>query len=220
MHVTSVRELRVLQEVSHPNVVRLQEVAMGSGPEAVFLVFEFCQTDLARVIDGHKVPLALSETKRMMLQLLSALAFLEQRWIMHRDVKPSNILLDTNGVLKLCDFGLARRWSAQDRGDHTPSVTTLWYRAPEVLLGARDYTSQVDTWAAGCIMGELLLGQPLFPVNSELALLAAMAALLGAPNTKIWPGMQTLPGSRMTVPGGIQHSYNRLRQVRMRGSCW
>lgn len=213
MPVTSVRELRALQEAAHPHVVRLRGVAMGAAPEAVFLAFEYCQTDLGRVIDGLATPMPLSEAKRLMLQLLSALAFLHARWTVHRDLKPSNVLLDARGSLKVCDFGLARRWApGPARPALTPGATTLWYRAPEVLLGAQDYTGQVDCWAAGCILAELVKGEPLFPARTELALAAAVAGLLGAPTERIWPGMRALPGA--SALEGSRQRHNLLRQAR------
>ena len=213
MPVTSIRELRALQEAAHPHVVRLHGVAMGAAPEAVFLAFEYCQTDLGRVIDGLATPMPLSEAKRLMLQLLSALAFLHARWTVHRDLKPSNVLLDARGALKICDFGLARRWApGPARPALTPGATTLWYRAPEVLLGAQDYTGQVDCWAAGCILAELVKGEPLFPARTELALAAAVAGLLGAPTERIWPGMRALPGA--SALEGSRQRHNLLRQAR------
>lgn len=145
------------------------------------------------------------------MQLLSALAYLHARWLVHRDVKPSNLLLGAAGCVKLCDFGLTRRW-APEGPPRTPGVTTLWYRAPEVLLGADDYGAAVDTWAAGCVLAELLLGAPLFPADSEAGLAAAMAETLGAPTPRVWSTGPRLPDWHELSSQG--HSHNRLKLVR------
>ncbi|KAL6772389.1 hypothetical protein ACKKBG_A30030 [Auxenochlorella protothecoides x Auxenochlorella symbiontica] len=209
MPVTSVRELRSLQETSHPNIVALLGVVTGASLDSVFLVFEYCPHDLAHIVDRLAVPLVLSEIKCLLHQLLSALAYLHARWTMHRDLKPSNLLLDEHGQLKVCDFGLVRRWAPRPE-PLTPGVTTLWYRSPEVLLGARQYDGAVDLWAAGCIFAELLRNAPLFPARTELAMLAAMGGVLGSPNTRIWPSVGRLPGwTTLQLP---DQPHNHLKQ--------
>eukprot|EP00891_Asterochloris_glomerata_P008776 jgi/Astpho2/8776/fgenesh1_pm.00128_%23_15_t len=192
--VTSVRELRVLQSCKHPNLVNLLKVVTGSKLDSVFLVFEYCAHDLGRLLDTMRKPFSEPEVKCLMLQLLSAVAYLHQNWVVHRDLKLSNLLLTSDGRLKLCDFGLARYFRAYEE-PMTPRVVTLWYRAPEVLLGMEAYTEAIDMWACGCIMGELLKHEPLFPTRTDIQTLEAMSRLLGAPNDHIWPAFSSLPNA-------------------------
>ncbi|KAK9817392.1 hypothetical protein WJX74_008301 [Apatococcus lobatus] len=194
MPITSVRELRVLQSCRHENIVHLQRVVTGTQPESVFLVFEFCTYDIGRLLDTMTRPFSLPEVKCLFKQLLEGIAFLHSRWIVHRDLKLSNLLLTENGSLKLCDFGLARYFHAYEKA-LTPRVVTLWYRAPELLLGSELYTEAIDMWAAGCILAELLRMEPLFPAKTELETLQLIAKLLGSPTPRIWPDMTRIEGA-------------------------
>ncbi|DBA72217.1 TPA: hypothetical protein ACH3X2_010612 [Trebouxia sp. C0005] len=193
MPVTSVRELRVLQQCCHPNLVELKKVVTGSKLDSVFLVFEYCAHDLGRLLDTMPRRFHESEVKCLLKQLLEVMNYLHNHWIVHRDLKLSNLLLTNDGVLKLCDYGLARYFKAYEEA-YTPKVVTLWYRAPEILLGLETYTEAIDMWSVGCIMAELLQHQPLFPAKTELGILELMAKLLGSPNERIWPGCAKLPG--------------------------
>lgn len=107
-----------------------------------------------------------SQVKCLMLQLLSGTAYLHDMWVLHRDLKTSNILMNNRGELKICDFGLSRQFAAPLKA-YTPLVVTLWYRAPELLLGTKLYSTPIDMWSLGCIMGELILNQPLLPGTQE-----------------------------------------------------
>ena len=213
MPQTSLREVGLLRRLCHPNIVTLLEVVVGSKLDSVFLVLEHVDHDLARLIDSQPAPFTPAVVKRLMLQLFSAMAHLHANWVLHRDVKLSNLLYsEARGELKLCDFGLARRGTALEpwRGEaaYTPKVVTLWYRAPELLLGATSYGAAVDAWSLGCVLGELLLHRPLMPASTELAQLKAMCALLGTPHERIWPGFNSLPlASKLQLP---QQPYNEL----------
>ncbi|GAX80947.1 hypothetical protein CEUSTIGMA_g8382.t1 [Chlamydomonas eustigma] len=193
--VTSIRELRVLQSVNHPNIVRLKKVVTGTKAESIFLVFEYCEHDVGRLLDSLNSSFTLSEIKCLLKQLLEALVYLHDRWVMHRwvmmhrDIKMSNLLYNSRGQLKLCDFGLAR-YFAHYPSAMTPRVVTLWYRAPEVLLGTEIYDEAIDMWSVGCVLGELLKSEPLFPAENEMECLRMQCNLLGSPNTKTWPGLQ------------------------------
>ena len=196
MPITSLREISLLRRLSHRNVVELLEVVVGNRADAVFLVFEFCAFDLARLIDTMERPFSQGEVKWMMAELLRAVTYLHANHVMHRDLKMSNLLLSDDGTLKVCDFGLARTCqgsSHSDNGPYTPRVVTLWYRAPELLLGAISYGPAVDMWSVGCIMGELLLHRPLLPAATELAQMQAICELLGTPSLRIWPDVSQLP---------------------------
>lgn len=207
--VTSMRELRVLQQCKHPNVVKLHKVATGSKPDSVFLVFEYCEHDLGRLLDTMPRHFSEAEAKCLLRQLLEAVAYLHRHSIMHRDLKLSNLLYTSQGLLKLCDFGLARYIQPQGTA-LTSRVVTLWYRAPELLLGAEWYNEAVDMWSVGCVMGELLQHAPLFPAENELQAVKLMCKLLGAPNTRIWPGLALLPAaSTVKFP---DQPYNLLKR--------
>ena len=168
----------------------------------VFLVFEYAQHDLANLIDNHYTqhkcsPFSESEVKRLMLQLLEAIRFIHSKYILHRDLKLSNLLYNHRGELRIADFGLARRVGGQYVGDKrrttctttksdgdaeddsqllclTPKVVSLWYRPPELLFGSEYYDQSCDNWGAGCVMGELLRGKPLMDGRNEMDQLQKM----------------------------------------------
>ncbi|XP_067171298.1 cyclin-dependent kinase 7 isoform X3 [Apteryx mantelli] len=151
---TALREIKLLQELSHPNIIGLLD-AFGHKSN-ISLVFDFMETDLEVIIKDTSIVLTQSHIKAYMLMTLQGLEYLHQHWILHRDLKPNNLLLDENGVLKLADFGLAKSFGSPNRV-YTHQVVTRWYRAPELLFGARMYGVGVDMWAVGCILAELLL---------------------------------------------------------------
>ncbi|XP_040435662.1 cyclin-dependent kinase 7 isoform X3 [Falco naumanni] len=151
---TALREIKLLQELSHPNIIGLLD-AFGHKSN-ISLVFDFMETDLEVIIKDTSIVLTQSHIKAYMLMTLQGLEYLHQHWILHRDLKPNNLLLDENGILKLADFGLAKSFGSPNRV-YTHQVVTRWYRAPELLFGAKMYGVGVDMWAVGCILAELLL---------------------------------------------------------------
>lgn len=185
-----VREMSILLSMRHPNIVRVHEVVVDSAQ--MFMVMEIVDFDLGLLIEHMKVPFTEPQVKSLAIQLLSALAAVHDCFVLHRDLKQTNLLLDRNGVLKLCDFGLARRSGG---GACTPNVTSLWYRAPEILLGEAHYTSAVDMWSFGCILAEWLqLGEPLVQGTGDLDQLNAIFKLLGTPSEISWPKFSSLRG--------------------------
>ena len=151
-------------------MVGLKEVVVSSSMDKIYLVMDYVNNDLKSLMEEmrkRKQTFSIGDIKVMMKQLLSAISHLHNNWILHRDLKPSNLLISSEGVLKVADFGLARLYGSPLK-PHTPNVVTLWYRAPELLLGTKEYSTGVDMWSCGCIFGELLLMDPLFPGNSEM----------------------------------------------------
>ena len=161
---------------------------------------DFIEHDLKALLSTLPEPFLLSETKTLLLQILSATAFLHSHWILHRDLKTSNLLLNNRGTIKLADFGLAR-YTADPRPPLTQLVVTLWYRAPELLLGAATYGFEIDAWSIGCIFGELLTREPLLQGKNEIDQLTKMFELLGVPTEETWPGFRRLPNAKsLTFP--------------------
>ncbi|KAJ3696889.1 hypothetical protein LUZ61_000594 [Rhynchospora tenuis] len=181
---------------------------MGSTMDSIFMVMEFIDNDLKRVIDTKQRPYCESETRCLMFQLLQGMTYMHSNWVIHRDLKTSNLLVNNKGELKICDFGLARQFGSPLK-PYTPLVVTLWYRAPELLLGAKEYSTAVDMWSVGCIMAELLAKEPLFNGQTEREQIDKIFTTLGTPEEKIWPGYCNLPGAKVVC---IQQPYNKLRE--------
>jgi len=194
---TAVREISLLRELDHQNVVRLLDVIHAE--KKLFLVFEYMDMDLKKFIDTQTEGLKMKHAKSYLWQLLRALVFCHTHRILHRDLKPQNLLLDMKGNLKLADFGLARGFTLPMR-PYTHEVVTLWYRAPEILLGSKLYTTTVDLWSVGCIFAEMLTRKPLFPGDSEIDQLFRIFRTLGTPDEKTWPDIVRLPDFKPCFP--------------------
>jgi cyclin-dependent kinase len=196
---TALREVSLLQMLSQSiYVVRLLcvEHIDKKGKPLLYLVFEYLDTDLKKYIDSHgrgnKNPLPTSIIKSFMYQLCKGVAHCHSHGVMHRDLKPQNLLVDREkGLLKIADLGLGRAFAVPLKS-YTHEIVTLWYRAPEVLLGASHYSTPVDIWSVGCIFAELSRKSPLFPGDSELQQLLHIFRLLGTPTEEVWPGVSTL----------------------------
>ncbi|KAI8579488.1 hypothetical protein K450DRAFT_242350 [Umbelopsis ramanniana AG] len=206
--ITSLREIRTLMLAKHPNIVNIREIVVGDKFDQIFMVMDFIDHDLKALMEDMKSPFLQSEVKTIMIQLLSAVALMHDNWMIHRDLKTSNLLLNNRGQIKVADFGLARTYGSP-LGNMTQLVVTLWYRAPELLLGAKEYSTAVDMWSIGCIFAELVRKEPLLPGRSEIEQLDKIFKLLGMPNDKIWPGFSDLPHAKNIA--FVNQPYNNLR---------
>jgi len=194
---TAIREISLLKEIQHPNVVQLRDIVHGD--QKLNLIFEYLDQDLKKYMDVAGVPLAPAIVKSNLYQMLNGLAYCHAHRVVHRDLKPQNLLIDKNGILKLADFGLARAFSLPMR-TYTHEVVTLWYRAPEILLGQRQYSTPVDIWSVGCIFAEMAQRRPLFAGDSEIDQIFKIFRVLGTPKESTWPGVSNLPDFKTTFP--------------------
>ncbi|KAH7070256.1 kinase-like domain-containing protein [Paraphoma chrysanthemicola] len=193
--ITALREISILQKARHPNIVSLQEILSGESPTDCILVMEFLEHDLKTLQEDMPERFMASEVKTLLRQLLHGVSFLHDNFIFHRDLKTSNILLNNRGHLKLADFGMARYIPPAD-APLTQLVVTLWYRAPELLLGTTTYGTEIDMWSVGCIFGELLAKEPLLQGKNEVDQLSLIFTLCGLPSEKTWPEFYRLPNAR------------------------
>jgi len=199
--ITAVREIQILRQLTHQNIVNLKEIVMDArsigdirSDTSFYLVFEYCDHDLFGLLDSGLIQLNLEHIGSFMQQLMSGLAYCHKRQFLHRDIKCSNILLNNNGKIKLADFGLARLYNADDKDrPYTNKVITLWYRPPELLLGEERYGPAIDIWSCGCILGELFQRRPLFGAQREDDQLEMISRLCGSPTPAVWPDVIHLP---------------------------
>eukprot|EP01138_Halocafeteria_seosinensis_P010480 gb/GECG01010700.1/.p1 GENE.gb/GECG01010700.1/~~gb/GECG01010700.1/.p1 ORF type:complete len:328 (+),score=35.14 gb/GECG01010700.1/:1-984(+) len=192
MSAISLREISVLKQIDSPNVVQLDDVFVSFSGN-LYMVFELLDRDLKQYMDHFRsIGINRLLAKSYVFQLLNGSHQCHINAVLHRDLKPQNVLLSRNGHLKLADFGLARPFTLPIR-PYTHEVVTLWYRAPEVLLGAANYNAKVDSWSVGCMMAEMINGSPLFAGDSEIDQLYKIFQGLGTPNERIWKGVSSLP---------------------------
>nr|CAB3468824.1 unnamed protein product [Digitaria exilis] len=180
------REIRILRRLDHPNVMSLDGIATSRMHRSIYLVFDFMYSDLTKVISRPGERLTEPQIKSYMQQLLSGLQHCHERGILHRDIKGSNLLIDRHGVLKIGDFGLANYYGPGRRRPLTSRVVTLWYRAPELLLGSTDYGVGIDLWSAGCLLAEMFFGKPLLRATTEVEQLFKIFSLCGSPPDDYW----------------------------------
>ncbi|KAL4871697.1 hypothetical protein BDV12DRAFT_18401 [Aspergillus spectabilis] len=214
---TAIREISLLKEMNDPNIVRLLNIVHADGHK-LYLVFEYLDLDLKKYMEalpvseggrGRALPdgsglsksLGLGEAmvKKFMAQLIEGIRYCHSHRVLHRDLKPQNLLIDRDGNLKLADFGLARAFGVPLR-TYTHEVVTLWYRSPEILLGGRQYSTGVDMWSCGAIFAEMCTRKPLFPGDSEIDEIFKIFRLLGTPDEIAWPGVTSFPDYKATFP--------------------
>jgi negative regulator of PHO system len=185
---TAIREISLMKELKHDCIVSLHDVIHTENK--LMLVFEYMDKDLKKYMDafGDRGALPPPTIKSFMHQLLQGIDFCHQNRVLHRDLKPQNLLINNKGQLKLADFGLARAFGIPVN-TFSNEVVTLWYRAPDVLLGSRTYNTSIDIWSAGCIMAEMYTGRPLFPGTTNEDQLVRIFRIMGTPSERTWPGI-------------------------------
>ncbi|XP_047127485.1 cyclin-dependent kinase 8 isoform X1 [Hydra vulgaris] len=214
--MSACREIALLRELSHPNVINLRRVFLSHADRKVWLLVDYSEYDLWHIIKFHRtskahkksVAVPQSMVKSLLYQILDGIHYLHANWVLHRDLKPANILVMGDGfergTVKIADMGFARLFNAplKPLADLDPVVVTFWYRAPELLLGARHYTKAIDIWAIGCIFAELLTSEPIFhcrqediktstPYNHDQ--LDRIFSVMGFPQEKDWPDITKMP---------------------------
>jgi cyclin-dependent kinase len=187
---TAIREIALLKELRHENIVRLLDVVQGD--RKLTIVFEFCDMDLQKFME--LAPLDAPTVKHLLQQLLRSIEYCHFRMVLHRDLKPQNLLISRDKHLKLADFGLGRAFCIPLK-KLTHEVVTLWYRPPDVLLGSTAYGTAVDMWSVGCIFAEMATGQPLFAGKHDADQLLKIFSFLGSPNNQVWPSLNDYPNS-------------------------
>ena len=205
---SAVREMALCSELDHDNVIRLVEIILED--KCIFMVFEFAEHDLLQIIHHHtqtqpRHAIPAPTVRSIMFQLLNGCQYLHSNWVLHRDLKPANIMVTSSGRVKIGDLGLARLFykplHSLFAGDKV--VVTIWYRAPELLLGSRHYTPAIDMWAVGCIFAELLSLRPIFKgeeakmdkktVPFQRNQMQRIAEIMGKPTTDRWPLLSSMP---------------------------
>ncbi|KAG6671549.1 hypothetical protein I3842_16G008600 [Carya illinoinensis] len=190
------REIMILQQLDHPNIIKLEGLATSRLQYSLHLVFDFMQTDLATIISRPEGKLTEAQVKCYMHQLLSGLQHCHDNGILHRDIKGANLLIAKNGMLKIADFGLANYYTRNRR--LTNRVVTLWYRAPELLLGATDYGVGIGLWGAGCLLAEMFVGSPIMPARTEVEQIHRIFKLCGTPSDEYWKKLKL--SSKFKIP--------------------
>ena len=211
---TAIREISLMKELKHENILSLHDVIHTENK--LMLIFEYMDKDLKKYMEskGDHGRLDHVTIKSFMQQLLRGIAFCHENRVLHRDLKPQNLLINTKGQLKLADFGLARAFGIPVN-TFSNEVVTLWYRAPDVLLGSRTYNTSIDIWSAGCIMAEMYSGRPLFPGTTNEDQLLKIFRLMGTPSERSWPGITQYPEYKANWPNmATQEWGNIIKEIR------
>ncbi|ETW87697.1 hypothetical protein HETIRDRAFT_378853, partial [Heterobasidion irregulare TC 32-1] len=213
---TAIREISLMKELKHVNIVRLHDVIHTE--TKLVLIFEYCERDLKKYMDanGDRGALDPVTVRSFMYQLLMGTAFCHENRVLHRDLKPQNLLINRKGELKLGDFGLARAFGVPVN-TFSNEVVTLWYRAPDVLLGSRTYSTSIDVWSCGCIFAEMISGVPLFRGRDNNDQLLHIMRIIGTPDdrtvrkmaaesiqVKQWPRYPKIPFQQVLPKASLQ----------------
>lgn len=202
------REMSLCRELDNNHLTKLVEIFLEK--KSIYMVSEFAEHDLLQIIHFHSHPekrlIPPRMLKSIMWQILDGVSYLHQNWILHRDLKPANIMVTVDGCVKIGDLGLARKFNNMVQTLYTGDkvIVTIWYRAPELILGARHYTPAIDLWAVGCIFAELIGLRPIFKgeeakMESKKSVLfqanqfQKILEVMGSPDHKIWPNIDSYP---------------------------
>lgn len=199
--ITAMREIRLLQSFDHPNIVTLLEIMVEQ--KQIYMIFDYADHDLTGLLSNPDIKLTEANCKYFFKQLLEGINYLHSKRVIHRDIKGSNLLIDKKGVLKVADFGLARKMKTVkpfQSPDYTNRVITLWYRPPELLLGTTDYGREVDMWGIGCLLVELFTKRAIFQAQDEIQQLHVIFEIMGTPTFEEWPKIDNLPWYEMVKP--------------------
>lgn len=199
--ITAMREIKLLQSFEHPNIVGLLEMMVEQNQ--IMMIFDYLDHDLTGLLTHPDMHLTEGHKKTIFRQLLDGLNYLHKRRVIHRDIKGSNILLDSLGTLKIADFGLARKMKVLRSGespDYTNRVITIWYRPPELLMGSTNYGREVDIWGVGCLLIELYTKVATFQGTEEISQLYKIYEIMGTPTLEYWPEIENLPWFEMLKP--------------------
>jgi len=208
---TAIREIALLKELNHENVVQLLDVFCST--TKMILVFEFLENDLKKYMKGRGCQLEPQTIKSLGYQLCRGIEFCHANRVIHRDLKPQNLLIDSKLRLKLADFGLARAYTVPVP-KYTHEVVTVWYRPLEILLGSALYSVPVDLWSTGCILAEMATGGPLFAGDSEIDTIFKIFQKLGTPSSEQWPGVADLPDYKPTFPKWKHKGWENIRNTK------
>lgn len=230
------REMALCSELSHPNVIHLVEIILED--KCIFMVFEYAEHDLLQIIQHHATPsrhpIPASAVKSILFQLLNGLLYLHTNWVLHRDLKPANIMVTSKGEVRIGDLGLARLFYKPLHNLYSGDkvVVTIWYRAPELLLGSKHYTPAVDLWAVGCIFAELLSLRPIFKgeeakmdskktVPFQRNQMQKIVEILGMPTKEKWPGLVHQPeGTQLSTLSYAMRDTNAGRSSGLEAWYW
>lgn len=238
--ITAQREITILKKLNHKNIVKLIEIVYDVTPmqngssstsnlnqliaaPAFYMILPYMVADLSGILHNPRIHLDLSDIKNMMLQIFEGINYIHCKKFMHRDIKTANILIDHKGILKLADFGLARNYygcppnfkypgGAGMDAKYTSVVVTRWYRAPELVLGDKNYTTAVDIWGVGCVFAEFFEKRPILQGNTDIDQGHVIFKLMGTPNKDVWELARYLPGAELTktnYPGNYRERFGK-----------
>jgi len=216
--ITAIREVKILKALKHPNVVNLREIVTSKEqgknlPKNVFMVFEYLEYDLYGILETPEIRLTQDHIKSWAKQLLSGVHYMHKNRIIHRDLKASNLLVNSKGELKIADWGLARSWN-NDMKHLTNKVITLWYRPPELLLGSNQYNTKIDMWSVGCILAEMFRRTGFLRGRDEVSQLEVIFSICGHPTKENWPLIgKTCKLWRKFKPNDGEENPRRIREA-------